>query len=73
MKIESHDIYLCAFLLVRGCTYKGKRRQERRVWLQFESDVSFAEHREAYFMGAVGSLYAYAQQVQACKELVMGD
>ena len=72
IELETHDIYLAAYLNLAGCIMDRRRRQGARVYLIFTNPGgSLADLREAYYSGkALVKAHSYATAVIAMKELV---
>jgi len=71
-ELETHDIYLAAYLLVAGCALVNTKRQGVRKIFVFSNPAgSLSELRQAYFSGsATVKAHEYAQKVIAMKNLV---
>jgi hypothetical protein len=70
-ELETHDIYLAAYLNLAGCSLKKRRRQGPRVYFVFTNPAgSIGELREAFYSGkAVVKAHAYSQAIIAQKQL----
>lgn len=70
-ELETHDIYLAAYLKYAGCSLKNRRKQGPRVFFIFtNTGGSIKELREAFYSGkAVGKLHDYSQHIIAMKQL----
>lgn len=70
-ELETHDIYLAAYLNLAGCTMERRRRQGPRVFFIFTNKGgSIQELREDFYSGkAQVKAYAYSKEVIAFKEL----
>ncbi len=73
-ELETHDIYLAAYLNFAGCVMKRRRRQGSRVYLIFTNPAgSINLLREEYYSGkAIVKAHSYAKEIIAMKELVNG-
>lgn len=71
-ELETHDIYLAAYLKVTGCVLVRKRKQGPRVFFIFSNPGgSIKDMREAYFNGQ-GTVQAhqFATTITAMKQLL---
>lgn len=70
-EIETHDIYLAAYLLVAGCTLTNTKKQGARKIFVFRNPAgSINDLRQAYFSGAASvKAHEYAQKIIAMKNL----
>jgi hypothetical protein len=71
-ELETHDIYLAAYLLLAGCVLSRERKVGARKYFIFTNPAgSLVELRQAYYSGAaVVKVHDYAQKVIAVKNLV---
>jgi hypothetical protein len=71
-EIETHDIYLAAYLLVAGCSLESTKKQGARKIFLFKNPAgSIQDLRQAYFSGAASvKAHEYAQKIIAMKNLV---
>ncbi len=69
---ETDDIYLAAYFMVSGCTYKGKKINGKKVIFIFENiGGSIKTLKSDYYSGVCKvKPYDYAQQVIAMKQLL---
>lgn len=74
VKLEVHDIYLAAFLMVAGCVLDKKYRVGPRVYFVFTNPAgSINELRDSYYSGsALVKAHDFAQRVVAVKQLCFG-
>ncbi len=70
--LETHDIYLAAYLMLSGCILVRKRAQGMRQFFIFSNPGGpIKELRDAYFSGtALVKPHDYAQKLIACKQLL---
>ncbi|MGH9920830.1 MAG: hypothetical protein ACRD6W_18420 [Nitrososphaerales archaeon] len=70
-ELETHDIYLAAYLKLAACPLKNRRKQGPRVFFIFTNPGgSIRELREAFYSGkAVVKAHDYAQAIVAMKQL----
>lgn len=70
-ELETHDIYLAAYLKMAACEMKNRRRQGPRVYFVFTNvGGSLKSLREDFYSGkAVGKLHEYSQAIIAMKQL----
>jgi len=70
-ELETHDIYLAAYLNLAGCQLKRRRRQGPRVHFIFVNPAGeIKDLQEAFYSGkAVVKAHAYSKEIIAMKEL----
>ena len=70
-ELETHDIYLAAYLRLAACNLKKRRRQGPRVYFIFTNPAgSINELREAFYSGkALVKAHEYSQSIIAMKQL----
>jgi hypothetical protein len=70
-ELETHDIYLAAFLKMAKCVLKNRRKVGPRVYFVFTNvGGSIKQLREEFYSGkAKDSLHEYSQHVIAMKQL----
>lgn len=70
--LETHDLYLAAYLMLSGCVLVRKRSQGIRQFFIFSNPGgSIKELRDAYFSGTASvKPHDYAQKLIACKQLL---
>lgn len=71
-EIETHDIYLAAYLLLAGCVLARDRKVGARKYFIFTNPAGpIQELRQAYYSGAATiKAHDYAQKIIAVKNLV---
>lgn len=70
-ELETHDIYLAAFLSLAGCSLKRRYRTGPRVYFVFTNTAgSINNLRQSYYSGeAVVKAHDYSQKIVAIKNL----
>ena len=70
-ELETHDIYLAAFLNIAGCELKRRYRVGPRVYFVFVNSAgSINVLRQSYYAGtATVKAHDYAQKIVAMKNL----
>jgi len=70
-ELETHDIYLAAYLNIAGCQLKRRYRTGARVYFVFVNLAgSINELRQSYYAGtALVKAHDFAQKIVAMKQL----
>jgi hypothetical protein len=70
-ELETHDIYLAAYLSVAGCELKRRYRVGPRVYFVFTNSAgSINDLRQSYYAGtAVVKAHDYSQKIIGMKNL----
>jgi len=70
-ELETHDIYLAAYLSIAGCALKRRYRTGPRVYFVFVNPAgSINELRESYYAGsATVKAHDFSQKVIGMKNL----
>ena len=70
-ELETHDIYLAAYLSIAGCNLKKRYRVGPRVIFVFNNPAgSISELRQSYYAGtAVVKAHDFAQKIVGMKNL----
>jgi hypothetical protein len=70
-ELETHDIYLAAYLRLAACNLKRRRRQGPRVYFVFTNPAGpIGELREGFYSGkATVKAHEYSQAIIAMKQL----
>jgi hypothetical protein len=70
-ELETHDIYLAAYLRLASCNLKRRRRQGPRVYFVFTNlGGSLKDLREDFYSGkATVKAHEYSQAIIAMKQL----
>lgn len=70
-ELETHDIYLAAYLNIAGCQLKRRYRTGARVYFVFVNPAgSINELRQSYYAGtALVKAHDFAQKIVAMKQL----
>jgi hypothetical protein len=70
-ELETHDIYLAAYLKMAACNLKRRRKQGPRVYFIFTNPGgSLSDLREGFYSGkAVVKAHEYSQSIIAMKQL----
>jgi len=74
-ELETHDIYLAAYLSVAGCNLVRRYRTGPRVYFVFNNPAgSISDLRQSYYSGsAVVKAHDLAQKIVAMKNLCFND
>jgi hypothetical protein len=70
-ELETHDIYLAAYLILAGCVLKRDRKVGPRKYFIFTNPAgSIQDLRQAYYAGtAVVKAHDFTQKIIAMKNL----
>jgi hypothetical protein len=72
-ELETHDIYLAAYLKICGCPFKQRRQGPRMFFIFTNPAGSLKDLREAFYQGTARvSPHQYSQEVIAMKQLCFG-
>lgn len=70
-ELETHDIYLAAYLILAGCVLRRERKVGIRKYFVFHNPAgSILELRQAYYSGtAIVKAHDFTQKIIAMKNL----
>ena len=74
-ELETHDIYLAAYLSIAGCNLKRRYRVGPRVYFVFTNPAgSISDLRQSYYSGtAVVKAHDFSQKIVGYKNLCFAD
>lgn len=65
---ETDEIYLVAYLMMKGCVMTNTKRMGSKVLFMFSQENDPKSHRRDFYSGK-GSFHEYSQRVIAAKKM----